>query len=110
MLSPLLCAADCDAALGAAAFASKCTACHSLQVGQHMTGPSLHEVSGRRAGTVAGFNFSTAMSDSGIVWSAITLDAFLASPQTYVPGTVMPFGGIKNAIERAAIVCYLLTP
>jgi cytochrome c len=102
-------AVECDASLGAEAFASKCAACHSLEAGQHMTGPSLHELAGRRAGTVSGFNFSAAMSESGIVWSSASLEAFLTSPQTYVRGTVMPFGGVKNATERAAIVCYLVT-
>jgi len=101
-------AADCDPALGAEAFTSKCSACHSLQAAQHMAGPSLHQLGGRRAGTVPGFNFSSAMMESGIVWSATSLDAFLVSPQTYVPGTVMPFGGTKNVAERAALVCYLV--
>ena len=107
-LSMRLSAADCDTAVGAQAFASKCSACHSREVGRHMTGPSLHDLDGRRAGTVQGFSFSSAMSDSGIVWSAASLDAFLASPQTYVPGTVMPFGGIRNLAERAALVCYII--
>jgi len=100
-------ASNCDAVLGEQVFA-KCTACHSLQAGQHMTGPSLHGLNGRRAGTVEGFSFSPALRDSGIVWSDIALDSFLRSPQTFVPGTVMPFGGIKSATERAALVCYLL--
>ena len=102
-----LSAADCDTAVGAQAFASKCSACHSKEVGHHM-GPSLHDLGGRRAGTVQGFSFSSAMSDSGIVWSAASLAAFLASPQNYVPGTVMPFGGIRNVAERAALVCYII--
>jgi cytochrome c len=100
-------AANCDAGLGEQVFA-KCTACHSLQAGQHMTGPSLHGLRGRRAGTVEGFSFSPALRDSGIVWGEATLDSFLQSPQTFIPGTVMPFGGIKSATDRAALVCYLL--
>lgn len=100
-------ASNCDVALGEQVF-TKCTACHSLQARQHMTGPSLHGLSGRRAGTVDGFSFSPALRDSGIVWSEVTLDSFVQSPQTSVPGTVMPFGGIKSATDRAALVCYLL--
>lgn len=102
-------AAGCDAGLGMRVFAAKCSLCHSVEPGRHMTGPSLHDLDGRRAGTVEGFGFSAALSASGIVWSAGTLDAFLESPQTAVPGTAMPFGGLKNATERAAVVCYLVT-
>jgi cytochrome c len=100
-------ASNCDAALGEQVF-TKCIACHSLQAGQHMMGPSLHGLSGRRAGTVDGFSFSPALRDSGIVWNEVTLDSFIQSPQTSVPGTVMPFGGIKSATDRGALVCYLL--
>ena len=102
-------AAECDTELGVRTFAAKCSICHSVEAGHHMTGPSLHSLNARRAGTIEGFNFSAALSASGIVWSASSLDAFLASPQATIPGTAMPFGGIKNTTERAALVCYLVT-
>lgn len=101
-------ASDCDAAQGEQGF-EKCAACHSLLAGQHMMGPSLNGLNGRKAGTVDGFNFSIAMRDSGIVWNSVTLNEFLKSPQSFIPGTVMPFGGIRNATERAALVCYLVS-
>jgi cytochrome c len=100
-------AAACDRTLGEQAFA-KCTACHSLQAGQQMMGPSLNGLRGRRAGSLEGFNFSSALRASGLVWNEVTLDAFLANPQSFVQGTVMPFGGLKDASERGALVCYLL--
>jgi cytochrome c len=93
-------AAACDRTLGEQAFA-KCTACHSLQA-------SLNGLRGRRAGSLEGFNFSSALRASGLVWNEVTLDAFLANPQSFVQGTVMPFGGLKDASERGALVCYLL--
>ena len=101
-------ASSCDAVPGEQVF-EKCAACHSLLAGQHMMGPSLNGLIGRRAGSVDGFNFSIALRDSGVVWSDTTLDAFLKSPQSFIPGIVMPFGGIQNATERAALVCYLLS-
>jgi len=100
-------AADCDATRGSQAFQSKCATCHSIEAGHHLTGPSLYGLGGQTAGTAKGFNFSAAVAESAIVWTAASLDAFLASPQTFIPGTVMPFGGIKNASERAALGCYL---
>lgn len=99
--------ADCDPGAGAQVFQTKCAVCHSREDGKQLTGPSLYHVNGRRAGTLAGFNFSSALSDSGIDWGAASLEAFIASPQTYVPGTVMPFGGLKNSTERLALVCFL---
>ncbi|MBV8497270.1 MAG: c-type cytochrome [Gammaproteobacteria bacterium] len=101
-------ATDCDTTRGGEAFATKCAVCHSLEAGRHLAGPSLQGLAGRAAGTVPGFNFSAAMSASGIEWNAATLAAFLASPQTYIRGTVMPFGGIRNPAERSALVCYLV--
>ncbi len=100
-------AASCDRESGERAFTA-CAACHSLKPGEHLMGPSLNGLAGRSAGKVPGFNFSRALRDSGLVWNAKTLDAFLAAPQTYVPGTVMPFGGIRNSVDRAALVCFLL--
>jgi cytochrome c len=100
--------ASCDAASGEQVF-EKCAICHSVVAGQHMMGPSLNGLIGRRAGTVEGFSFSIALRDSGVVWSDTTLDAFLKSPQSFIPGTVMPFGGIQNIAERTALVCYLMS-
>lgn len=100
-------AADCDTALGGRVF-EKCSACHSLVAGQHMMGPGLNGLNGPKAGTEGGFNFSTALRNSGITWNEIMLGAFLKNPQGFIPGIVMPFGGIQNASERAALVCYLM--
>ena len=99
--------AGCDPGAGQQVFQAKCAVCHSREEGKHLTGPSLYHLNGRRAGRLAGFNFSSALSDSDIEWSAASLDPFIASPQSYVPGTVMPFGGLKNSTERLALVCFL---
>lgn len=100
-------AGDCPASRGEEIF-QKCTACHSRQAGKHLMGPSLHGLSGRPAGQIEGFLFSNALRDSAVVWSGATLDEFLKNPQAFIPGTVMPFGGIQNDSDRAALVCYLL--
>src|SRR5262245_10216417 len=85
----------------------KCQACHSLQAGVNKLGPSLAGVVGRKAGSLAGYNYSSAMKDSTIVWDASTLDAFLAGPAKAVPGTKMAFVGLKQAEDRAAVIAYL---
>src|SRR5258708_34213785 len=55
-----------DAARGAKGFQA-CTACHSVQPGEHMTGPSLAHIWNRKAGAVEAFlRYSDAMKKSGV--------------------------------------------
>jgi cytochrome c len=92
---------------GARAFQS-CASCHSLQAGRHLTGPSLANVWGRKAGTAEGFlRYSDALKNSGIVWNDESLQRWLADPQAMVPGNAMPFAGIHDAQARADLVAYL---
>src|SRR3546814_1585273 len=46
-----------DAAKGKKVF-QKCRACHAVEPGKNKIGPTLHGVSGRKAGSVEGFNRS----------------------------------------------------
>jgi cytochrome c len=84
---------------------ARCGACHSLE--SDRTGPRHCGLFGRRAGSVPGFTYSRAMKQSGIVWNAQTLDRFLASPMSAVPGTTMGYAGIDDALERADLIAYL---
>jgi cytochrome c len=96
--------ADCDVEAGKRVF-NKCGACHSLDEGAQMMGPSLHGLMGRTAGKVEGFAYSVAMEEADFTWNAETLSAFLEQPMQYLPGTSMPFAGLKRAEQRQAIVC-----
>ena len=96
-----------DATKGKAAFAT-CAMCHSDIAGKNGIGPSLFGVVGRNAGTAPGFKYSAAMTKAG-PWTPAKLDAFIAAPKTAVPGTSMPFGGLRDAAKRADIVAYLAT-
>ena len=100
--------AECDVEAGKKVF-NKCVACHSLEPGQHMMGPSLHGLFGRQVGTAEGFLYSQALEDADFVWNEETLSAFLESPMQYLPGTTMPFAGIKKPEQRQALNCYLTT-
>lgn len=84
---------------------SRCLACHALA--SDRTGPRHCGLIGRHAGSVPGFDYSPAMKRSGIVWSAKTLDRFLADPLRAVPGTRMGYDGVKDARERADLIAYL---
>jgi cytochrome c len=96
-----------DSANGERLFGA-CAACHSLEAGRHLTGPSLAGVYGRKAGTAEGFRrYSDALKSSNLVWSEDTLDAWLADPKALVPGNLMAFRGIEDAQARGDIIAFL---
>ena len=92
---------------GAQAFAA-CRACHTLEAGGKSTmGPNLHGLFGRKAGAVDEFrNYSPALKKSGIVWSAATLDQYLANPTKMVPGTRM-VARVSDPAKRKQLIAYL---
>jgi cytochrome c len=96
-----------DPAEGARLFRA-CAACHSLEPGQHRTGPSLAGVFGRKAGTAEGFRrYSPALKAAEVVWNEVTLDAWIADPQALIPGNRMAFRGLPDAQARADLLAYL---
>jgi cytochrome c len=85
-----------------------CAACHSLQPNHNMTGPSLADVWGRKAGTLPDFHrYSPALKNSGIMWNDKTLDEWIENPQHLVPGNTMTFPGIDNKQQRTDLLAYL---
>jgi len=106
LLFPVSLKAECDAEAGRRQF-NKCVACHSVESGIQMMGPSLYDLFGRKVGSVEGFTFSVAMEEADVVWTDQTLSEFLGKPMTFIPGSVMPFGGIKKPEQRKALICYL---
>lgn len=97
-----------DAAKGKIDFLT-CQTCHAIDAGVNKIGPSLHAVVGRKAGTIAGFNYSAANKNSGITWSEEKLFQYLENPQRVVPGTKMSFAGYPEAQKRADVIAYLKT-
>ena len=97
-------AAPPSAARGEAIYA-RCAACHALA--QDRVGPRHCGLFGRTSGSVPTFEYSAAMKKVHIVWTAQTLDRFLASPLKMVPGTSMTYDGVPDAAERADLIAYL---
>jgi cytochrome c len=85
-----------------------CSACHSLQPEENMTGPSLAGVWNRKAGSVANFSrYSPALKSANIVWTDKTLDEWITDSQHLVPGNEMTFAGIEDARQRADLLAFL---
>jgi cytochrome c len=96
-----------DAAAGEKDFLV-CRACHQIgPTAKNAVGPVLNGVVRRKAGTYAGFTYSDANRDSGLVWTPEELDKYLTSPQTVVPHTKMIFPGLKDAQKRKDVIAYL---
>lgn len=74
-----------------------CFYCHSLQPEVHLTGPSLANMWGKKAGSVKSFKlYSQALKEKSFEWNDTTIRQWLESPESLVSGTTMTFDGIKD--------------
>ena len=86
-----------------------CAACHKFRAEEGtLIGPHLQGVFGRPAASVAGFNYSPALRQSGLVWTPKSIEAWLANPAGFVEGTTMAFSGYRSEQDRRDLVAYLL--
>jgi cytochrome c len=100
----LLAQADVDEGAKAA---RKCAACHSFdEGGANKIGPPLWDVVGRDIAELD-FAYSDALSEKEGAWDYQALDAFLAEPRGWAPGTKMAFAGLREPEERADVILYL---
>ena len=100
-----------DAANGKELFmANGCPACHGVtEEDNSKVGPNLVGVVGRKAGTTQSLlGPSENLKKYGVIWSAETLDEFLANPNAKVPGTAMA-GILTDPQQRADVIAYLST-
>jgi cytochrome c len=91
----------------------RCKVCHGGGAGRPN---DLRGVVGRAAATgpksVGGHLRSAAMHKAGadgLMWTPENLDAFLAKPSAFLPGTKMWAPGLKKAQDRADVIAYLKT-
>jgi glucose/arabinose dehydrogenase/cytochrome c2 len=98
-------AADSNA--GKTFFRAQCALCHTAEPNDNggAQGPNLQGVVGRHAATGAGFSYTPAMKSSNLTWDAATLERFLASPTTVVPGSAMVIPVPKKE-DRDNVIAY----
>lgn len=92
-----------DAEAGAEIYAADCRTCHG-----GMIAPALRGVVGRQIASLPAYpGFSAALkTKSGQTWTEAALDAFLAAPADFAPGTLMS-KSVPDAQMRADIIAYL---
>ncbi len=88
-----------------AALYEECKGCHSPT--ENVVGPRHCGVTGRKAGTVADYQYSDVMKNSKIVWTDDKLQEFLTSPISYLSGTNMGFAGFFDANDRTDVIAWL---
>jgi len=97
-------ARSADAVRGQDLYESRCGACHSIDASR--VGPAHQGVFGRKAGSVADYDYSPAVKASEIVWTEQTLDRWLRDPETTIPGQKMNYS-VPDGQDRLDVIAYL---
>jgi cytochrome c2 len=93
---------------GAALFDVMCSGCHAIHDGHvHRIGPDLHKVVGRPIAAAKDYSYSQALSQRSAKWTRRNLEAFLANPADFAPGTPMQISGIADPSAREKLIDYL---
>jgi cytochrome c len=96
-----------DAAAGEQVF-KKCFPCHSVGEGaKNKVGPELNGLDGRHSGTAAGYSYTEANKNSGIIWNEATFKEYITNPKAKIPGTKMIFPGLPKEADRNDLWAYL---
>lgn len=101
--------ASADPLEGEAVYEERCHICHkAVEKGlpARPSGPNLWSLIGKDKASSEGFKYSTALQRLGGRWTFAELNAYLASPTDYAPGTYM-FVKVEDATQRAALIAYL---
>ncbi len=67
-------------------FNNACRTCHSIKKGDNRLGPNLHQIIGRKAGSLPDYDYSPGMKNADFIWDEAKLALFIANPDKVVPG------------------------
>lgn len=97
-----------DIEAGKAAFTRLCSGCHKIGPSARSAfGPPLNGIIGREAGQQQDYVYTSAMKDSGIVWTREKLAAFIEDPSGVVPGTRMKLWWMGSDERMQDLLDYL---
>jgi cytochrome c len=92
---------------GKAIYESRCIACHSLD--HSRIGPAHRGVFGRHSARVPDFDYSPALRQANITWTAQNLDRWLTNPEAFIPGQKMSYS-VPDRQDRADVIAFLASP
>lgn len=94
-----------DEEAGAELYAAQCRGCHTVSIA-----PTLRGVADRPIASVSGFGgYSEGLkARSSEAWTVENLEAFLAAPTTFAPGTRMVMA-VPDPQARADLIAYIRT-
>lgn len=80
-----------------------CAECHSFEPGSNSASPTLSQLWGRKVASTDYTRHSAALAKRSGRWDAATLEAFLADPQHFAPGTTMPNPALDPEVRQGLI-------
>ncbi len=93
---------------GSDLFAIACQACHSIAAdAPHRIGPNLNGILGEAAGSRAGYIYSPALQQSGLIWNKANLMAWTVAPESLVPGTWMLYHNVLVGEEVPRLIEFI---
>lgn len=98
-----------DVTLGQQQYDKACGNCHKLQLGNNQKAPQLLNVYGAKAGLLTDYQYSEALKNANLTWTAETLDSYIANPKQAVNGTKMKSDPVTDPAQRRNIIAYLST-
>lgn len=97
-----------DPVRGEQRFRVLCGTCHAADPSVKKMSSPMKGIIGRKAASIDGFAYSTALKTSGWIWTKPLLETYLADPKKALPGTTMMVAA-ANPKDRADIIAYLAT-
>lgn len=96
-----------DLSEGEKVFRGACGECHSIEQGSPRAGPSLWGVLERKKASLEDYKYSQAFNRLVGVWTLAEINAFIAAPTDYAPGTTMHIKGVEDPAQRANLIAFL---
>lgn len=87
-----------------------CLSCHSMNEGEHGSGPSLANLCGRSLGSTDFQDYSDALQGLGGGWTTEQIANFINDPQSFSPGTTMSWGPLEDSEAAIALATALCPP
>ena len=88
--------------------AGQCVVCHSVEKqGPLRVAPNLWGIVDAPKARMPGYGYSKALATAGGTWTAKDLEAYLANPGQFMPGTSKTIIGVSDPKESAQIVKFL---